>query len=160
MQACRASSRPLDDTPMLPVLQHAAASLTAPPRSCRRRSGAAAATSPLRRGEHIDARWTCWQSSGAIRWSRVEVPHQFTRVGDALDRRRLEPVPDATTVTRRQDKPRVSPATAGVCWPGHGVSAGSLYGDDGRPLVMSARCSSTSTRRRPRLVGASCSAHG
>lgn len=128
-----------DDTPMLPVLQHAlrevgadlfdAVVLLQP-------------TSPLRRSGHIDEAVRLLESSGADSVvSVLEVPHQFSPVSVMrLDEGRLHAYLDGPTVTRRQDKPRVfarnGPAVlavrAGV------LAGGSLYGEDVRALVMSA----------------------
>jgi CMP-N,N'-diacetyllegionaminic acid synthase len=130
-----------DDTPMLPVLQHAA-----------REVGRAASppdavvllqpTSPLRRAVHIDAAIDLLETSGADSVvSVVEVPHQFNpmsvmRVEDG----RLQSFLDGPLITRRQDKPRVyarnGPAVLVVRT--HVLEAGSLYGSDSRPLAMTA----------------------
>jgi len=128
-----------DNTPMLPVLQHALGEV-----------GADAfdavvllqPTSPLRRSGHIDEAVRLLESSGADSVvSVLEVPHQFSPVSVMrLDEGRLHAYIDGPTVTRRQDKPRVfarnGPAVlavrAGV------LAGGSLYGEDVRALVMSA----------------------
>ena len=130
-----------DDTPMLPVLQHAAREMA--------RSGFAAdavvllqPTSPLRRAEHIDRSVELLESTGADSVvSVVEVPHQFSPVSVMrVDGERLRPYADAPTVMRRQDKPRLyarnGPAVLAVraCV----LERGSLYGEDCRPMVMSA----------------------
>ena len=130
-----------DDTPMLPVLQHAHAELAS-------RGFAADAvvllqpTSPLRRAEHIDAALQLLASSGADSVvSVVEVPHQFNPVSVLrIAEGRLQPYSGAQTVTRRQDKPRVyarnGPAVLAVR--ADVLRSGSLYGADSRPLLMSA----------------------
>jgi len=135
-----------DDVPMLPVLQHAVEAASA--------EGARPdvvvllqPTSPLRRGEHIDAAVALLESTGADSVvSVVAVPHQFnpvsvlTMVGD-----RLDPLFAGPTVSRRQDKPRVfarnGPAvlavrTAVLMAASLYGMAGSLYGEDCRALVM------------------------
>jgi CMP-N-acetylneuraminic acid synthetase len=130
-----------DDTPMLPVLQHAAASMAA--------VGCAAdavvllqPTSPLRRAEHIDRAVDLLESSGADSVvTVVEVPHQFNPVSVMrLDGERLVPFLDGPSLLRRQDKPRVlarnGPAVLVVR--SAVLAAGSLYGNDIRPLVMGA----------------------
>jgi CMP-N,N'-diacetyllegionaminic acid synthase len=130
-----------DDTPMLPVLQHAAREMA--------RAGSAAdvvvllqPTSPLRRASHIDDAIELLQSTGADSIvSVVEVPHQFSPVSVMrLDGGRLRPFLDGPPVTRRQDKPRVyarnGPAVLAVRT--RVLEAGSLYGDDSRPLLMTA----------------------
>ena len=132
-----------DDTPMLPVLQHGLAELA--------RAGFAAdavvllqPTSPLRRAEHIDAAIDLLESSGADSVVSVtEVPHQFNPVSVLRldDEARLTPYLAGPLVTRRQDKPRVfarnGPAVLAVR--AAVVAGGSLYGNDCRALVMSAR---------------------
>lgn len=130
-----------DDTPMLPVVEHALAYLG--------EQGwrpdivvLLQPTSPLRRAEHIDRAIDLLEATGADSVvSVVEVPHQFSPVSVMrLDGDRLRPYGDGPLVTRRQDKPRVyarnGPAVLAVRT---GVlEAGSLYGEDCRPLVMTA----------------------
>jgi CMP-N,N'-diacetyllegionaminic acid synthase len=137
----RPPSLAADDTPMLPVLQHAVATM---------RTGGFAAdvvvllqpTSPLRRAEHIDAAVDLLETSGADSVvSVVEVPHQFNPVSVLrLDGDRLQPFMEGPLVTRRQDKPKVfarnGPAVLAVRAPV--LERGSLYGDDCRALIMSA----------------------
>ena len=133
-----------DTTPMLPVLQHAMRALAA--------EGYVTdvvvllqPTSPLRGPEHIDAAVDALLTTGADSVvSVVEVPHQFNpvsvlRIADG----RLTPFAAGATVTRRQDKPLVyarnGPAVLAV--QARVLDAGSLYGEDSRPLVMSAEAS-------------------
>jgi CMP-N,N'-diacetyllegionaminic acid synthase len=129
-----------DDTPMLPVLQHALSALGA-----GNEFGAMVLlqpTSPLRRSEHIDEAVRLLESSGADSVvSVVEVPHQFSPVSVLrLEDGRLRGFLDGPPVTRRQDKPRVfarnGPAVLAVR--ASVVAGGSLYGDDVRALVMTA----------------------
>lgn len=132
-----------DDTPMLPVLRHALDEV--------RGSGfnpdgvvVLQPTSPLRRGEHIDAAITLLEESGADSVvSVIEVPHHFNPASVmSVDGDRLRPFLDSasfrTMPTRRQDKPRVfarnGPAVLAVRV--RTLDAGSLYGDDCRALVM------------------------
>jgi len=130
-----------DDTPMLPVVQHAWQAVAAD-------GGYDAVvllqpTSPLRRGAHIDAAIALLESSGADSVvSVVEVPHQYSPVSVLrLVDGRLQPYQDGPKATRRQDKPRFyarnGPAVIAVR--AHVLAAGSLYGDDSRPLVMPMR---------------------
>jgi CMP-N,N'-diacetyllegionaminic acid synthase len=130
-----------DDTLMLPVLQHAVRTMAG--------QGFAAdavvllqPTSPLRRGEHIDRAIDLLESTGAESVvTVVEVPHQFNPASVMrLDGERLKPFIDGPLILRRQDKPRAfarnGPAVLVVRT--SVLERGSLYGDDCRPLVMSA----------------------
>lgn len=130
-----------DESPMLPVLQHAL-------RETRADGPFDAVvllqpTSPLRRPEHIDAALALLASSGADSVvSVVEVPHQFSPASVMrLEGDRLRPYLDGPTITRRQDKPRVfarnGPAVLAVR--ASVLEAGSLYGTDIRPLLMPMR---------------------
>jgi CMP-N-acetylneuraminic acid synthetase/2-polyprenyl-3-methyl-5-hydroxy-6-metoxy-1,4-benzoquinol methylase len=136
----RPASLAADDTPMLPVLQHAVTAM----RNCGFVADAVVLlqpTSPLRRAEHIDAAVDLLERSGADSVvSVMEVPHQFNPVSVMrLDGDRLQPFIDGPLVTRRQDKPRVfarnGPAVVAVRT--SVIEGGSLYGDDCRALVMS-----------------------
>jgi len=137
----RPSELASDDTPMLPVLQHAAREIA--------RGGAAVdvvvllqPTSPLRRASHVDAAIDLLESTGADSVvSVVEVPHQFNPVSVMrLEHGRLRPLVDGPPITRRQDKPPVyarnGPAVLAVRT--RVLETGSLYGNDCRPLIMSA----------------------
>jgi CMP-N,N'-diacetyllegionaminic acid synthase len=130
-----------DETPMLPVLQHALSHL----------DGAGPTieslvllqpTSPLRTAAHIDAAVDLLDRSGADSVvSVVEVPHQFNPVSVMREQDgRLAPFLDGPLPTRRQDKPRVlarnGPAVLVVR--ARVIAAGSLYGSDCRPLLMTA----------------------
>ena len=128
-----------DETPMLPVLQHAVQTLA--------RDGFHAdvivllqPTSPFRRAEHIDAAVELLATSGADSVvSVVEVPHQFSPVSVlTLADGRVQPYASGPLVTRRQDKPRVyarnGPAVLAVRV--SVLERGHLYGGDCRPLIM------------------------
>jgi CMP-N-acetylneuraminic acid synthetase len=133
-----------DDTPMLPVLQHAVRTLAG--------TGfhtdvlvLLQPTSPLRSAEHIDAAVDLLVRTGCDSVvSVVEVPHQFSPVsvmrmaGD-----RLSPYAPGPLVTRRQDKPRLyarnGPAVLAVRV--SVLAGGSLYGEDSRALVMTPEAS-------------------
>lgn len=129
-----------DETPMLPVLQHALETLLAAGMSVDA-VVLLQPTSPLRRAGHIDAAIDLLDSSGADSVvSVVEVPHQYNPTSVmTLEGGRLRPYAGQPTVTRRQDKPRVyarnGPAVLAVRTPV--LMGGSLYGTDTRPLVMS-----------------------
>jgi len=128
-----------DDTPMLPVVQHAL-------RAMRAHEIDADVvvllqpTSPLRRGEHIDSAIELLAETGADSVvSVVDVPHQFNPVSVlSLDGDRLRPFLDTAPTTRRQDKPpalaRNGPAVLAVR--AAVIEGGSLYGQDSRPLMM------------------------
>ena len=135
----RPSSLAADDTPMLPVLQHAMRAMAA--------DGFHAdiivllqPTSPLRRGEHIDAAIVWLERAGGDSVvSVVEVPHQFSPVSVMrYDDGWLFPFLDGPAVVRRQDKPRLyarnGPAVLAVR--ASVIAGGSLYGDRSWPLVM------------------------
>ena len=128
-----------DSAPMMPVLQHAVREMSA------RGFDAEAVvllqpTSPLRRGEHIDAAIDLLASSGADTVvSVVEVPHQFTPSSlMKLDDGRLQPLEDGPLILQRQSKPRLfarnGPAVLAVRTAQ--LARGALYGDDTRALVM------------------------
>jgi CMP-N-acetylneuraminic acid synthetase len=97
-------------------------------------------TSPLRRGEHIDAAIDLLASTGADSVvSIVEVPHQFSPGSlMQLDGDRLRPVTDGPLVLQRQHKPSVyarnGPAVLVVRTAQ--LARGVLYGSDTRAIVM------------------------
>jgi CMP-N-acetylneuraminic acid synthetase len=97
-------------------------------------------TSPLRRADHIDAAIDLLERSQADSVvTVVEVPHQFNPTSVMrVDGGKLRPFLEGPTTTRRQDKPLVfarnGPAVLGVR--ASVLTAGSLYGDDCRPLPM------------------------
>ncbi len=131
-----------DDTPSLPVAQHAVRALE--------QQGyrpdvvvLLQPTSPLRRAEHIDAAVDLLEASGADSIvSVVQVPHNFNPVSLLrLENGRLVPyLPgEGVRVLRRQDKPEV--------WARNGAAVyvtrrdvlmdeDSFFGRDCRPLVM------------------------
>jgi CMP-N,N'-diacetyllegionaminic acid synthase len=135
----RPSSLAADDTPMLPVVQHAMNAMAA--------DGFHAEivvllqpTSPLRRGEHIDAAIVWLERAGGDSVvSVVEVPHQFSPVSVMrVDDGWLFPFLDGPAVARRQDKQRLyarnGPAVLAVR--ASVIAGGSLYGDKSWPLIM------------------------
>jgi CMP-N-acetylneuraminic acid synthetase len=138
----RPSALAADDTPMLPVVQHALHALAA--------DGWPAdivvllqPTSPLRRGEHIRDAVTLLRESGADSVvTVVEVPRHLSpdyvmRIEDG----RLRPfLPEGARLTRRQDaRPAYSrDGTVYACWVRTIERTGGIYGDDCRPLLIEA----------------------
>ena len=129
-----------DDTPMLPVLQHALDVLE--------QGGwtpeivvLLQPTSPLRTAAHIDAAVTLLEASGADAVvSVVEVPHRFNPVSVLrMDGDRVAPWSPGPAVTRRQDKPRLfarnGPAVLAVRTRVL-VEERRLYGQDTRAISM------------------------
>jgi CMP-N-acetylneuraminic acid synthetase len=130
----------VDEAPMLAVLQHAIDAMES--------NGfntdivvLLQPTSPLRRGEHIDAAIDWLQRvRGDSVVSVVEVPHQFNpasvmKLEDGL----LRPFLDGPTATRRQDKPRLYARNGPAVLAVHArvIRQGSLYGNESWPLGMS-----------------------
>lgn len=136
-----------DDTPMLPVVEHAVAFLE--------QQGWAAEivvllqpTSPLRRPDHIRSAVQQLRDSGADSVvSVVELPRHLSpdyvmRIEDG----RLVPfLPQGAGVTRRQDaRPAcVRDGTVYAFWRRTLRETGSIYGRDCRPLMIPARDSMT-----------------
>ncbi len=129
-----------DDSPMLPVLQHAVTEFES------RRGPVDVVvllqpTSPLRRGAHIDAAVQLLQDSGADTVvSVVEVPHHFNPGSlMSLESGRLSPYGGGVTAVRRQDKPvlyaRNGPAVLAVRRQVLAASD-SLYAGDCRAFIM------------------------
>ncbi len=132
-----------DDTPMLPVIQHAIATLAA--------SGWTAdmvvllqPTSPLRRAEHVRDAVNLLRDTGADSVvTVVEVPRHLSpdyvmRIEDG----RLRPfLPEGARVMRRQDARAAysRDGTVYASWLRTIERFGSLYGDDCRPLLIDAR---------------------
>lgn len=132
-----------DETPMLPVVLHAVRWLA------ENRGYEAEVvvllqpTSPLRRGEHVDAAVDLLFSSEADTVvSVVPVPHQFNPVSLMHLRAdgTLMPYLDGPMILRRQDKPlayaRNGPAV--LVTRREVIEGGSLYGGAIRPLEMAA----------------------
>jgi CMP-N-acetylneuraminic acid synthetase len=127
-----------DDTPMLPVIQHALQQLAG--------QGwqpdilvLLQPTSPLRRGDHIRDAVTMLRDTGADSVvSVVEMPrHLSPDFVLRLDEGRLRPFLDGPRVTRRQDA-RASFARDGtvyVCWRATLERFGDIYGQDCRPII-------------------------
>lgn len=136
-----------DDTPMLPVIEHALEALE--------RGGWAAEivvllqpTSPLRRAEHIRGAIQQLRDSGADSVvTVVELPrHLSPDYVMRLDEGRLVPfLAEGGRVTRRQDARAafVRDGTVYAFWSRTVRETHSIYGRDCRPLVLSARDSMT-----------------
>jgi CMP-N,N'-diacetyllegionaminic acid synthase len=132
-----------DDTPMLPVVQHALESLA--------RGGWSPEmivllqpTSPLRRPDHVrDAVTTLRATKADSIVTVVEVPrHLSPDYVMRIDEGRLQPfVPEGARVTRRQDaRPAYSrDGTVYAFWRATLERFGGIYGDDCRPLLIDAR---------------------
>jgi CMP-N,N'-diacetyllegionaminic acid synthase len=131
-----------DDTPMLPVVEHALGAL--------QQDGWAAdivvllqPTSPLRRAEHIRAAVQQLRESGADSVvTVVELPRHFSPdYVMRMDGGRLEPfLAEGKDVTRRQDARSAfsRDGTVYAFWSRTVREAHSIYGRDCRPLVLSA----------------------
>jgi CMP-N-acetylneuraminic acid synthetase len=132
-----------DDTPMLPVIQHALESLA--------RDGWSAdmivllqPTSPLRRPDHIRAAVTTLRDTKADSVvTVVEIPrHLSPDYVMRIDGGRLQPfLPEGARVTRRQDA-RLAYCRDGTVyafWRATIERFGGIYGEDCRPLLIDAR---------------------
>ncbi|HLG55014.1 MAG TPA: acylneuraminate cytidylyltransferase family protein [Vicinamibacterales bacterium] len=138
----RPASLAQDDTPMLPVLEHAVAALTS--------DGwvpdvivLLQPTSPLRRPSHIRDVVTLLRDTGADSVvTVVEVPRHLSpdyvmRIDDGV----LKPfLPEGARLTRRQDaRPAYSrDGTAYACWRTTLERFGNIYGDRCQPLIVDA----------------------
>lgn len=143
----RPASLAEDDTPMLPVVQHAVAALEA--------SGwfpeivvLLQPTAPLRRPDHVATAVNLLRSSGADAVaSVVEVPrHMSPDYVMRIEHGRLRPfLPGGERITRRQDARRAyaRDGTVYAFWRDTVMLKQSLYGDDCRALVLEARESLT-----------------
>jgi CMP-N-acetylneuraminic acid synthetase len=132
-----------DDTPMLPVIQHALAEAA--------RSGWSPdiivllqPTSPLRRPDHIrDAVNLLRETNADSVVTVVEVPrHLSPDYVMRIDDGRLKPfLPDGARVTRRQDA-RAAYSRDGTVYAFRRVTLekfGGIYGEDCRPLLIDSR---------------------
>lgn len=132
-----------DDTPMLPVIQHALDAVA--------RGGWSPdivvllqPTSPLRRSDHIrDAVATLCETKADSVVTVVEIPrHLSPDYVMRVEGGRLQPfLPDGVRATRRQDaRPAYSrDGTVYACWRATVERFGNIYGDDCRPLLIDAR---------------------
>ena len=138
----RPSALAADDTPMLPVVQHALDTLAV--------SGWQAEivvllqpTSPLRRASHVrDAVGLLRSTNADSVVTVVEVPrHLSPYYVMRIETGRLVPfLPEGARITRRQDAlPAYSrDGTAYVCWRSTIERFGTLYGERCQPLVIDA----------------------
>ena len=132
-----------DDTPMLPVIQHALESLAGEGWS----SDVIVLlqpTSPLRRPDHIrDAVTTLRETKADSVVTVVEIPrHLSPDYVMRIDGGRLQPfLPEGMRVTRRQDaRPAYSrDGTVYAFWRATIERFGNIYGEDCRPLLIDAR---------------------
>jgi len=132
-----------DDTPMLPVVQHAIETL----------AGESwqpdivvllQPTSPLRRPGHVRDAVTMLRATNADSVvTVVEVPrHLSPDYVMRIDSERLVPfLPEGARVARRQDARQAysRDGTVYTCWRRTLERFGSIYGDDCRPLLIDAR---------------------
>ena len=138
----RPASLAADDTPMLPVIQHALAEIV--------RSGWSPdiivllqPTSPLRRPDHVrDAVNLLRETDADSVVTVVEVPrHLSPDYVMRIDEGRLKPfLPDGAPITRRQDA-RPAYSRDGTVYAFHRATLerfGSIYGEDCRPLLIDA----------------------
>jgi CMP-N,N'-diacetyllegionaminic acid synthase len=131
-----------DDTPILPVIQHALNWLAEHESYIPEVVVLLQPTSPLRRAEHIDAAVDILLESGADTVvSVMAVPHNFTPASlMRLEEGRLVSLEEGPLILRRQEKPRIyarnGPAVLAVRR--EIVEGGRLYGDVVRPFEMSA----------------------
>jgi CMP-N,N'-diacetyllegionaminic acid synthase len=129
-----------DDTPMLPVIQHALKWASNEGRFVPDIVVLLQPTSPLRHASDIDAAIRLFQSQSADTVvSVVEVPHQFTPSSlMELKDGALVPASPQPQALRRQDKPRFyarnGPAILAIRR--SVIESGRLYGDKVLPLIM------------------------
>ncbi len=133
-----------DDTPTLPVIQHAVDYLEKTEGYSPGILVILQPTSPLRKSRHIDEAVELLINTGASSVvSVVEVPHQYNpvslmRVKDG----RLVPFleGEGTRILRKQDKPKVYARNGAAVYVVRRetlIKQNSLFGRDCRPLVMS-----------------------
>jgi CMP-N-acetylneuraminic acid synthetase len=131
-----------DDTPMLPVIQHAVDTLAA--------DGWTTdvivllqPTSPLRRASHVrDVVAKLYETKADSVVTVVELPRHLSpdyvmRIEDGV----LRPfLPEGARVTRRQDaRPAYSrDGTVYACWPATIETWGNIYGERCQPLILDA----------------------
>jgi CMP-N-acetylneuraminic acid synthetase len=139
----RPASLAADDTPMVPVIQHALAEIA--------KHGWSPdiivllqPTSPLRRSDHIrDAVSLLRESNADSVVTVVEVPrHLSPDYVMRIDEGRLQPfLPDGARLTRRQDA-RPAYSREGTVYAFRRATLekfGGIYGDDCRPLLIDSR---------------------
>lgn len=130
-----------DDTPILPVIQHALKWLEEHDGYIPQAVVLLQPTSPLRRREHIDAAVDIFiENKADTVVSVLEVPHQFNPVSvmKLVENGRLKPYHEGSMILRRQDKPRVlarnGPAVLVIRR--EVIERGQLYGERVFPYLM------------------------
>ena len=132
----------LDESPMLPVIQHAVRFVETEDNYRPEYVVLLQPTSPLRTGDHIDCALEILFAKGADSVvSVVEVPHRFAPNSlMRLEGTFLVSFTDGPAILRRQDKPtlyaRNGPAV--LCMRRESVDNASLYDDNCVPYVMDA----------------------
>lgn len=131
-----------DDTPMLPVVQHALIEMERRNYSCDAVM-ILQPTSPLRRAEHIDLAVNIMVETGADTVvSVVEIPHNFTPTSlmVKLSDGRLAPFQEENHSLRRQDKPRfyARNGPAILLSQTRVITKSRLYGVHIQPMIMEA----------------------
>jgi CMP-N-acetylneuraminic acid synthetase len=131
-----------DNTPALPVIQHAVRYLEETEGYRPDHIVILQPTSPLRQARHIDEALELLVSSGADSVvSVMEVPHQFNPLSVMrIVEGRLEPyIPQDKLILRRQDKPKVYARNGAAVYAIRYETVmiqNSLFGDDCRPYMM------------------------
>lgn len=140
----RPSDLAQDDTPMLPVIQHAVSWLAEHDDWHTDIVVLLQPTSPLRTSKHIDAATELLTTTGADTVvSIIPVPHHFNPLSimQVSDKGQLTPYVNGPLILRRQDKPLVyarnGPAVLVIRR--DTLDKSGLYGDDVRGFVMSER---------------------
>jgi CMP-N-acetylneuraminic acid synthetase len=130
-----------DDTPILPVIQHALEWLEQEAAFVPQAVVLLQPTSPLRRSHHIDEAIDIFKSNMADTVvSVMEVPHQYNPVSlmQLNEAQQLQPYLDSPMILRRQEKPRIyarnGPAVLIIRR--EVLLEGKLYGERIYPYIM------------------------
>ena len=137
-----------DDTPSLPVIQHAVRFLEETEDYLPSIIVILQPTSPLRTSEHIDEAIHILVEAGADSVvSVIEVPHNFNPVSVMrIENGKLKPFleGEGTRILRRQDKPRVFARNGAAVYAMTYetlMERNSLFGEDCRPFLMDEQAS-------------------